>query len=64
MDLNNKQKGILSILLAMSSAFLIGIDTTMTIYNIKTIEPTSWLLTSGFGIMWIVLSVNYLTKKD
>ena len=61
--MNNKQKGIGCIILAMLSAFTYGIYTVSTVGQLKYIEPHRWVLTGLFGIMWVYLAVQYLTKS-
>jgi hypothetical protein len=52
-----------SLILCMLSCFTLGMYTMAVKYNIKPVEPHQWLLTSTFGIFWLVSFIYYL-KKD
>ena len=60
--MKNKTKGILCICLAMLSSFTYGVYAISTFTGTRVIEPHRWAITGLFGIMWVVMAVQYLSK--
>jgi hypothetical protein len=59
----NNIKKYSSLILFMANCFTLGMYTMAVKYNIKPVEPHQWLLTSMFGIYFLMCFINYLQKK-
>lgn len=57
-----KVKAFFTLLLALMSAFLYGIYTYVTVWNIRPVDPESWVLTGLFGIMFLMSGINQWAK--
>lgn len=51
-----------SLLLSLLSAFILGGYTMGVQYNIKPVEPYQWALTSFFGLFFLIIAIERLTK--
>ena len=51
-----------SLLLSLLSAFILGAYTMGVQFNIKPVEPHQWILTSLFGLFFLIIAIERLTK--
>lgn len=63
MEMSNKLKGYLCLILALISTFTLGMYTISVLNNLREVEIHRWFLTGGFGLMFFIMGVEFL-KKD
>ena len=51
-----------SLFLVLVASFVLGGYSMGVIYNIKPVEPHQWILTSLFGLYFLMISINRLKK--
>jgi hypothetical protein len=52
------------LVLALLSAFILGCYTMGVQYNIKPVEVHQWVLTSVFGLMFLIIGISKLKRKN
>ena len=57
-----KFKAYGSVFLAMLSCYTLGLYSMSSMYHIKGVEPHQWILTSLFGIIFLIIGIKKISK--